>query len=126
MYILGYTGYTRDSRISLGNRSPLAKTNQGFENIFSFRDREVPFSMFPLGFLGHDASAAIIKDGEIIACAAEERFIRVKHSLNLAGNTMLPTPTSFTAIIFAVIRLVIKTATVITNQNEYFSSYTFD
>ena len=31
---------------------------------------------------GHDSSAAIIKDGKIIADVQEERFSRVKHSNN--------------------------------------------
>jgi carbamoyltransferase len=90
MYVLGYTGFTRDSRSAIGVRSPFAKTDQDFDTIFEFRDGEVPFSMFPLGFFGHDASAALVKDGGIVACASEERFIRVKHALNLAGNTLLP------------------------------------
>ena len=90
MYVLGYTGFTRDSRIESGYRNPFAKTRQGFDNIFSFREGEVPFQMFPLGFFGHDAAAALLKNGRIIACAAEERFSRTKYSLNLAGNTLLP------------------------------------
>ena len=88
MIVLGYSGFTKDSR--LGNRSPFAKANQGFDNIFSFREGEAPFPLFPLGFFGHDASAALVVDGEVVACAAEERFTRTKHSLNLAGNTLLP------------------------------------
>ena len=90
MYILGYSGFTRDSRLNKGYRSPYAKTGQDFNRIFEFREGEVPFSMFPLGYFGHDASAALLHDGKIIACAAEERFTRVKYSLNLAGNTLLP------------------------------------
>lgn len=37
--------------------------------------------MYVLGVsaLYHDAAAALIKDGEIIAAAQEERFTRVKH-----------------------------------------------
>ena len=31
---------------------------------------------------GHDSSAAIIKDGKILADVQEERFSRVKHSAN--------------------------------------------
>ena len=88
MIVLGYSGFTKDSR--LGNRSPFAKANQGFDNIFAFREGEAPFPLFPLGFFGHDASAALVVDGEVVACAAEERFTRTKHSLNLAGNTLLP------------------------------------
>lgn len=34
------------------------------------------------GALGHDASAAIVVDGKIIAAAEEERFIRDKHAKN--------------------------------------------
>ena len=90
MYVLGYSGFTRDSRLSPGIRNPFGKTGQDFDSIFNFRDGEVPFNLFPLGFFGHDASAALIKDGKILACAAEERFSRVKYSLNLAGNTLLP------------------------------------
>ena len=35
------------------------------------------------GVLGHDASAALIVDGKIVAAAEEERFIRDKHAKNL-------------------------------------------
>ena len=90
MTVLGYSGFTRDSRQASGARSLFAKANQGFENLFAFRDGEAPFPLFPLGFFGHDASAALVVDGDVAACAAEERFSRAKHSLNLAGNTMLP------------------------------------
>ncbi|MCX6159984.1 MAG: nodulation protein [Ignavibacteriae bacterium] len=90
MFTLGYCGFTRNTRPGKGIRSPFAKTNQDFENIFSFREGEVPFSMFPLGYFGHDASACLLLNGEVIACASEERFTRIKHSLNLAGNTLLP------------------------------------
>src|SRR5262249_53666258 len=48
------------------------------------------FPLFPLGYFGHDASAALLRDGQVVACAAEERFTRVKYSLNQAGNTLLP------------------------------------
>jgi len=34
----------------------------------------------------HDAAAALIKDGEIIAAAQEERFTRKKHDFNFPGN----------------------------------------
>ena len=30
--------------------------------------------------LGHDASAALIRDGQVIADIQEERFNRIKHS----------------------------------------------
>ncbi|MBE0642731.1 MAG: nodulation protein [Bacteroidetes bacterium] len=91
MYVLGYSGFTRDSRKRDGYRNPFAKTHQDFESVFTFHEGEVPFQMFPLGFFGHDAAAALLHDGELVACAAEERFTRAKYSLNLAGNTLLPT-----------------------------------
>lgn len=90
MYCLGYSGFTRDSHTTKGIRSSFAKTNQDFNSIFDFREGEVPFSLFPLGYFGHDASAALFLDGKVIACASEERFTRLKFSLNLAGNTLLP------------------------------------
>jgi len=34
------------------------------------------------GALGHDASAAILVDGHVLAAAEEERFVRVKHARN--------------------------------------------
>ena len=36
----------------------------------------------------HDASAALIRDGEIIAAAQEERFSRVKHDLNFPRRSI--------------------------------------
>ena len=90
MYCLGYTGFTRDSHSAEGIINPFAKTHQDFNTIFDFREGEVPFSFFPLGYFGHDASAALLLDGKVIACASEERFTRLKYSLNLTGNTLLP------------------------------------
>ena len=90
MYCLGYSGFTRESHLGEGIRSPFAKTNQDFNTIFDFREGEVPFSLFPLGYFGHDASASLFLDGKVIACASEERFTRLKFSLNLTGNTLLP------------------------------------
>jgi carbamoyltransferase len=57
---------------------------------FAFRDGGVPLQYFPLGLIGHDAAAALLVDGRLVACAAEERFSRQKHGLNLAGRTTLP------------------------------------
>ncbi len=46
--------------------------------------------MFILGISGlyHDSAACLIKDGEIIAAAQEERFTRIKHDPNLPVNAM--------------------------------------
>jgi len=90
MLVLGYSGFTRDSRLGIGLRNPFARADQDFDSILAFREGEVPFSMFPLGYFGHDGAAALVDDGRVVACAAEERFTRVKYSLNLAGNTLLP------------------------------------
>jgi len=114
MYVLGYSGFTRNSRIAPGYRNPFAKTGQGFDAIFSFREGEVPFPMYPLGFFGHDAAAALIQDGRIIACAAEERFNRSKYSLNLAGNTLLPQN---------AVRYCLRTAGISIDQIDYVAHY---
>jgi len=95
MKVLGYSGFTReatgDGRSGHGGRvSPFARTGLGFESLFEFHDGEAPFQLFPLGFFGHDASACLVIDGRVVACAAEERFTRSKHAINLAGNTLLP------------------------------------
>jgi carbamoyltransferase len=89
MIILGYSGFTRDSRLP-GGLKRHAATNITFDNLFEFRGDEAPFTMSTLSYFGHDAAAALIHDGKIISCAAEERFTRAKHSLNLVGNTLLP------------------------------------
>ena len=41
---------------------------------------------------GHDSSAAIVVDGELVAACEEERFNREKHSAKLpqAGHGVLP------------------------------------
>lgn len=46
--------------------------------------------MYILGISGlyHDSAAALIRDGEIIAAAQEERFTRVKHDLSLPIHAM--------------------------------------
>src|SRR3989304_4046807 len=35
---------------------------------------------YALTGFGHDPSACLVRDGEIVACAEEERFTRVKHA----------------------------------------------
>ena len=37
----------------------------------------------------HDSSAAIVKNGEIIAAAQEERFTRVKHDSSFPTNAII-------------------------------------
>ena len=90
MIVLGYSGFTRDSRRAAQGRS-LGMTGLGFDRMVRSVDGELPISHFPLGFFGHDAAAGLVVDGEVVACAAEERFTRVKHGLNVAGNPLLGT-----------------------------------
>lgn len=46
--------------------------------------------MYVMGIsaLYHDAAAVLIKDGEIIAAAQEERFTRIKHDKSIPGNAI--------------------------------------
>ncbi len=46
--------------------------------------------MYILGISGlyHDSAAALIRDGEIIAAAQEERFTRIKHDARLPVNAI--------------------------------------
>ena len=48
------------------------------------------FRMYILGIscLYHDAAAALIKDGKIIAAAQEERFTRIKHDSSIPVNAI--------------------------------------
>lgn len=56
----------------------MGKDRKGKKGIFPFA---LLISMYILGISAfyHDSSAALIKDGEIIAAAEEERFTRIKH-----------------------------------------------
>lgn len=48
----------------------------------------VPMYILGLNCFGHDASAALIKDGKLIAMAEEERFNREKHTYAFAKNAI--------------------------------------
>jgi carbamoyltransferase len=89
MVIVGFSGFedlgkSTDSHFYQGVKS------KGPAGWFRFDDGAVPLQFFPLHLIGHDASAALVVDGRLVACAAEERFTRVKHGFNLAGHTVLP------------------------------------
>jgi carbamoyltransferase len=58
--------------------------------LLGFAPGRVPLQCLPLRLLGHDGAAALVRDGELVAFAAEERLSRVKHGFNLAGRTTLP------------------------------------
>lgn len=88
MVILGVSGFEdRDGR---GFAHPYAHAQPGSPGQSGSASPPVPLRFFPLQLLGHDPAAALIVDGELVACAAEERFSRIKHGFNLAGRTVLP------------------------------------
>lgn len=87
MIVLGISGF-EDAVREVG-RHPYA--GQGTRvAALSFDADRVPLQYFPLGLIGHDAAAAIVVNGRLVATAAEERFTRYKHGFNLAGRTLLP------------------------------------
>lgn len=87
MIVLGISGF-EDAQREVAPRPYTARRE--VDAPFTFRDGAVPLQYFPLGLIGHDAAAALLVDGRLVACAAEERFSRQKHGLNLAGRTTLP------------------------------------
>jgi carbamoyltransferase len=46
---------------------------------FNYSDRKRTMNILGISAFYHDSAAALIRDGEIIAAAQEERFTRVKH-----------------------------------------------
>src|SRR5260370_19992927 len=95
MLILGYAGHQRHgwksegklaSRMRHSRRHPVI-----FDAITSFGEdvEDLPLNLFPLDGVGHDSAAAVLRDGHLIAAAAEERFNRFKHS-TAAGGRILP------------------------------------
>ncbi len=88
MVILGVSGF--EDRDGGGSAHPYAHTQPGSPRPSGSAGSPVPLRFFPLQLLGHDPAAALIVDGELVACAAEERFTRIKHGFNLAGRTVLP------------------------------------
>lgn len=95
MLILGYAGHQRhgwksghklQSRLRHSQSHPLV-----FDSITSFGEdvEDLPLNLFPLDGVGHDSAAAVLRDGQLTAAAAEERFNRFKHS-TAAGGKILP------------------------------------
>jgi len=88
MIILGISGF-EDCRKSTA--VGLTRSTPGSAKVrLSFGEEYLPLQYFPLHLIGHDCSAALVIDGQIMAFAAEERFTRIKHGLNLTGRTVLP------------------------------------
>jgi carbamoyltransferase len=89
--ILGISGFENVGGSTDSHLYQKQKTgSNGLAGRFRFADGTVPLQFFPLHLIGHDASAALLIDGKLVACAAEERFSRIKHGFNLAGHTVLP------------------------------------
>jgi carbamoyltransferase len=98
MLVLGYAGHSRHgwrNRAALKLASRLrhaAHHTTIFDAIASFGEdvEDIPVNLFPLDGVGHDGAAAILRDGSVLAAAAEERFNRFKHSTARGGNTLAP------------------------------------
>lgn len=88
MIILGISGF--EDSIPKKNRHVYTFHSRKIENLMNFSDSAVPLQFFPLHLIGHDSSAALLVDGELVAVASEERFSRIKHGFNLAGRSVLP------------------------------------
>ena len=96
MLILGYAGHRRHgwtsdtklaSRMRHARRHPII-----FDAITSFGEdiEDLPLNLFPLDGVGHDSAAAMLRDGHLVAAAAEERFNRFKHSTSAGGKVLPP------------------------------------
>jgi carbamoyltransferase len=98
MLILGYAGHQRhgwaqDGEAKLKSRlRHAARHSTIFSAITSFGEdlEDLPLNLFPLDGVGHDSAAAMLKDGNLLAAAAEERFCRFKHATGPGGRTLGP------------------------------------
>ena len=96
MLVLGYAGHQRhgwsdNAERKLASRLRHARRHRTlFEAITSFGEEveDLPMNLFPLDGVGHDGAAAILRDGVLLAAAAEERFNRLKHSTATGGRTL--------------------------------------
>ena len=88
MIVLGISGLENVNPIRFGNSYGIIRPT--LENLFTIGANNIPIQLFPLSIMGHDSAAALVRDGRLIAFASEERFTRVKHGFNLAGQTVLP------------------------------------
>jgi carbamoyltransferase len=95
MVILGYAGHQRHGWNSEGKlvaRLRHARSHPVvFDAVTSFGEavEDLPLNLFPLDGVGHDSAAAVLREGRLLAAAAEERFNRFKHS-TAAGGRVLP------------------------------------
>lgn len=98
MLVLGYAGHRRhgwtgdtDRKLKSRLRHSLSHPTI-FAALTSFGQdiEDLPLNLFPLDGVGHDSAAAILKDGKLVAAAAEERFCRLKHATARGGRTLGP------------------------------------
>jgi carbamoyltransferase len=98
LIVLGYSGHRRhgwkgNSERKLASRLRHTKRHPTlFDAVTTFGEdiEDLPLNLFPLDGVGHDSAAAILRDGSVIAAAAEERFTRFKHATGPGGNTTPP------------------------------------
>jgi carbamoyltransferase len=98
MLVLGYAGHRRHgwknrTEQKLASRLRHAARHATiFDAITSHGEdvEDLPVNLFPLDGVGHDSATAILRDGNVLAAAAEERFNRFKHSTGRGGNTLAP------------------------------------
>src|SRR6266702_1208565 len=98
MLVLGYAGHRRhgwkgETERKLASRLRHARRHTTFfDAIASFGEdpEDLPLNLLPLDGVGHDSAAAILRDGRVLAAAAEERFNRLKHSTAAGGNVLPP------------------------------------
>jgi carbamoyltransferase len=98
LLILGYSGHRRhgwkgNAERKLASRLRHARQHPTlFDAVTSFGEEveDLPLNLFPLDGVGHDSAAAILRNGAVVAAAAEERFTRFKHATGPGGNTAPP------------------------------------
>jgi carbamoyltransferase len=98
LLVLGYSGHRRhgwkgNAERKLASRLRHARQHPTlFDAVTSFGEEveDLPLNLFPLDGVGHDSAAAILRDGAVVAAAAEERFTRFKHATGPGGNTAPP------------------------------------
>ena len=71
-----------DGKIDKNPRECVIVGFSGVDNLPS------PLRESHLSIVGHDASVALIKDGQLVAAAEEERFNREKHTAHFPINAI--------------------------------------
>jgi carbamoyltransferase len=98
MLVLGCAGHRRHGWKDAAQRKLASRLRHArrhdtiFDAITAFGEEieDLPLNFFPLDGVGHDSACAMLRDGRLIAAAAEERFVRQKHATGPGGNALLP------------------------------------